>query len=108
MGECGEPLVDSGPKYVVIGEEYGRVLGILQNRYPNIEFVPWHLALSRFAEIATQKMGEQYTASTLTSENRPYYDPPIDITPASKPTTKVAEDNANIHMKGESDDDWIF
>ncbi len=110
VGECGKPLVDSGPRYVVVGEEYGRVLGILQNRYPNIEFIPWHLAPSRFAEVATQKTGEQYTAPILNDANRPYYDISVESTTPAKSTMKVAEveKETDLNTKEDSEDDWSF
>lgn len=67
-------LPDSGVKYVVLGEEYNNVTNLMRKKYPGVEFISWHEAPRRLAEIAAAATGQDFGALVvLTKENKPVY-----------------------------------
>ncbi len=73
LGESGKKVDENGIHYVVLGEEYNTVVNLLRKKYPHIEFIPWHEAPKRLAELASKETGGSYKSTMLTEENRPHY-----------------------------------
>lgn len=66
-------LISDGVKFVVLGEECNRVVDLLRKKYPDFEFVPWHLAPKVLSERLEEKTGKAVRVQELNDNNRPFY-----------------------------------
>ncbi len=73
VSNYGEKLASAGIKFVVVGEEYNRVINILKKRYPQVEIVPWHEAPKIFVEQASRVTGEVVKPPEFNEQTRAYY-----------------------------------
>lgn len=73
VADCGKKLLEDGIRYVVVGEEYNRVLPILRKRYPGFEIITWNVAPAIFAQRAMEITGKDFPVVELTKENAPQY-----------------------------------
>lgn len=93
IAERDKKLQSSGIKYVVVGEEYVRVLDILKKRYPQVIFIPWHEAPKVLTNEVSKAENREIALELPTEENRPCYHIPKKFgfkpAPMSEPTVKV-------------------
>lgn len=73
VSDFGQLLIDAGIKYVILGEEYNRLIDFLRKKYPQVEIVPWHDAPRVLAMAAMKATGQNYQIPELTEENWPVY-----------------------------------
>lgn len=75
VSECRKPLAESGIRYVVLGEEYNRVVDLMRQKYPGIQITPWNEAPAVLTRAYNETTGEQRPIPELTSANQPSYKP---------------------------------
>jgi len=80
LGQHGQLIKDGGIKYVVVGEEFVNTIGLLRQRYQQVEIIPWHDAPKRLTAIHNDRTGENISAIELNAQNHPrYVDTRIDL-----------------------------
>lgn len=65
--------------YIIVGEEYNRVIDLLRKRYPKVTIIPWHDAPRLLTEIVNKQTGGEIPYVTLTKENEPGYKRPAGL-----------------------------
>ena len=91
-----QKLISDGIKYVVVGEEYNKVIDLLRAKYPNVTIVPWHDAPAVLSEEATRISGDSFSPPPLDATSRPYYPSKENITPQRMEPIKAADDGADV------------
>jgi hypothetical protein len=100
VSEYGRRLLKDGIKYVILGEEYNRVLGLLQSKYPDVKFVPWNLAPKVLTEETNRITGQKRDFVEVNENNRPVYpDPKRGLLPDD---TESTPDNTMVDLPGHS------
>jgi hypothetical protein len=68
-----EDMKKEGVRYVVLGEEFNRVLNLLQGKYSDVKFLSWDEAPQFLTEEYNRQSGEHIPIQTVTDENQPGY-----------------------------------
>lgn len=72
VSEQGRKLLE-GIKYVVVGEEYSRVIDIMRERYPEVVIVPWHDAPRVLTLAYNEANKRNIPCEDFNAKNRPIY-----------------------------------
>ena len=73
VAERNKKLQNDGIKYVVVGEEYVRVLDLLKRRYPQVIFIPWHEAPKVLTNEVNKAKSREIVLELSAGENMPTY-----------------------------------
>lgn len=73
VSEQGKDFTTGQIKYVIVGEEYRRVVDLLRKKYPKVKIVPWHDAPSVLTAEYNKYTGEARELPLLKSKNAPFY-----------------------------------
>ncbi len=93
-------LHNSPIKYLIVGEEYNRVIDIIRRRYPGVVVVTWDNAPEILCEVASKVTGAKVSGVVLNEENRPYYH----IAPKYPFGRHPVEDRNPVLV---SEEDWV-
>ena len=74
VSEYGQPLAQK-IKFVILGEEYSRVVDLFRAKYPEVAFVTWHDAPAVLTDAYNQATGEQIQKPEINEANWPTYQP---------------------------------
>ncbi|MCH7493041.1 hypothetical protein IID19_05700 [Patescibacteria group bacterium] len=105
VAERNKKLQEAGIKCVVVGEEYSRVLDLIQKRYPDITFIPWHKAPAQFTKEVNDADGTNIASEELTEKNRPHYHLPNSSDPRSRTPSTPTLIPTPHDSKTETDDE---
>ncbi len=98
--------VAEGVRYIVVGEEYSRVIDLMRARYPQATIVPWHDAPRVLTEAYNQATGHHRSYESIDPNHPPTYAP---YDPVSSLTyTTAPGEEAAIPAPTEGQDADIF